>query len=224
MRAVWTPQQDQIIREHYPDAVMPELLRLLPDKCKHAIYRRAAALGIKRSEAFMASPASGKLQPGTTLSVQHRLKPGHTPWNKGKTYPAKGGTIKTLFKPGHRPANTAEIGAYRINKDGKLQQKISDARGSNSKRWRSVHELVWVAAHGAIPAGHICVFKPGMATNKLEEITLDRVECITHAENMRRNSVHNYGPEIAKAIQLTGQITRQIKQQLKQQPPQGAQP
>ena len=44
----------------------------------------------------------------------------------------------------------------------------------------------------------------------LKEITLDKVECISLADNMRRNTCHQYGPEIAKLIQLRGAVTRQI--------------
>ena len=44
----------------------------------------------------------------------------------------------------------------------------------------------------------------------LEEITADRVECISLAENMRRNSYHNYPKPIAELIQLRGALMRKI--------------
>jgi hypothetical protein len=94
---------------------------------------------------------------------------------------------------------------------GTLQRKISNAKGSNSKRWRGVHELVWIEANGPVPPGHICVFRPGMRTAVLEEITVERVECISFAENMRRNSYHTRFPkEIGLAIQLRGALNRKI--------------
>ena len=49
-----------------------------------------------------------------------------------------------------------------------------------------------------------------MTPTTLEEITLDKVECISLAENMRRNSCHQYGKEIARLIQLRGAVSRQI--------------
>ncbi|KYZ79032.1 hypothetical protein PTBPS01_03975 [Burkholderia pseudomallei] len=49
-----------------------------------------------------------------------------------------------------------------------------------------------------------------MFTNKLEEITLDRVECISMAENARRNHPRSKSPELAKLVQLKGAITRQV--------------
>lgn len=78
-----------------------------------------------------------------------------------------------------------------------------------------MHELVWVEVNGPVPANHYIVFKQGMRTTKLEEITLDRLECISKAENMRRNSYHNYGPEVAKLVQLRGAISRQINKERK---------
>jgi hypothetical protein len=126
----------------------------------------------------------------------------------------KGGE-QTQFKPGQSPHNTAPIGSYRLDPDGTLQQKISDAKGSNSKRWRGVHELVWVAANGPMPPKHIAVFKPGMRTNVLEEITIDRVECISLAENMKRNTVHNLPPQLVEVVRLRGVLTRHINQRKK---------
>ena len=92
---------------------------------------------------------------------------------------------------------------------------MSNDPGNNSKRWRAVHELVWVAAHGPVPVKHIVVFKPGMCSNVLEEITVDRVECISLAENMRRNTIHNLPPEIKQVVQLRGVLTRAINKREK---------
>jgi hypothetical protein len=49
-----------------------------------------------------------------------------------------------------------------------------------------------------------------MRTTVLEDITADKVECISRSENMRRNSYHRYGQEIARLVQLRGALTRQI--------------
>ena len=106
------------------------------------------------------------------------------------------------------------IGSYRTvtEKTGRkhLELKISDAKGSNDKRWKPVSRLVWEAKNGPVPAGHFVVFKPGMHTLVVEEITLDRVECITLAENARRNHPNSYNPELARLVQLKGAITRQV--------------
>src|SRR5699024_3495018 len=117
---------------------------------------------------------------------------------------------KTQFKKGVKPLNTLPVGSYRLDKDGTLQKKINNKSGNSSLRWRSVHELVWIEANGQVPPKHIVVFKPGMRTNTLEEITIDRMECISLAENMHRNSIHNYPKEIALAVQMRAALNRRI--------------
>ncbi|MNR62573.1 hypothetical protein D3C85_1846370 [compost metagenome] len=49
-----------------------------------------------------------------------------------------------------------------------------------------------------------------MRTNVLEEITADRLECITRGENAERNHPRARSPELAKLVQLKGAITRQV--------------
>jgi len=49
-----------------------------------------------------------------------------------------------------------------------------------------------------------------MRTAIADEITLDRVECISLAENMRRNTMYRYPQEIVQAIKLKGAVTRVI--------------
>ena len=80
-----------------------------------------------------------------------------------------------------------------------------------------MHRLVWEAACGAVPDGHIVVFRPGRKTTDPDKITLDALELLTRAENMRRNSVHSkYPPEVARLVQLRGALTRQINRKAKE--------
>jgi len=69
-----------------------------------------------------------------------------------------------------------------------------------------VHVLIWQEAHGPVPKGHIIVFRDG----NLENLSLDNLECISRAENMRRNTVCNYPHELREVIRLRGLINRQI--------------
>ncbi len=178
-----------------------------------AVYGKAGDMGLKKSAEYLASPSASRLRRGDGVGAAHRFLPGHVPHNKGLRRPgwAPGRMADTQFKPGSSPHTTLPVGSYRIDKDGTLQRKIGTAKGNNSKRWRGVHELVWIEANGPVPARHICVFKPGMRTNVLEEITANKVECISFAENMRRNSYHNrYPKEIGLAIQARGVLIRKI--------------
>jgi hypothetical protein len=76
--------------------------------------------------------------------------------------------------------------------------------------WVRVHRLVWEQANGQVPDDHIIVFRPGQHTTKEEEITLDRLECITRVELATRNHPMNHHPELAPIYQLKSAISRQI--------------
>lgn len=178
-----------------------------------AVYQKARKLGLKKSAEYLASPSACRLRRGDGVGAASRFLPGHVPHNKGLRRPgwAPGRMADTQFKKGSSPHTTLPVGSYRLDKSGSLQRKIGTAKGNNSKRWRGVHELVWIEANGPVPPGHICVFKPGQRTNVLELITADKVDCITLAENMRRNSYHNrYPKEIGLAIQARGALIRKI--------------
>lgn len=216
-RKPWTPDEIDALRRLYPDYTA-EVIGKVIGRLPGSVHRKAASLGLEKSEAFLSSTSSGRIQRGRKdpRMVATQFKPGLTPWNKGTNYVAGGRSAETRFRKGSKPHTTLPIGSYRVNKDGHLQRKVSDASGSNSKRWRCVSELVWVAANGPVPPKHIIVFKPGMRTNVLEQITLDRVECISMAENARRNHPRNKHPELARLVQLKGAITRQVNRIKKQ--------
>lgn len=181
------------------------------------LYGLAKRYRLNKSKWFYAHhPSNGTTKSRPSIGAGSRFQKGIVPWNTGRRGYSAPGCEKGWFKQGQSPHNTHAIGSYRYDKDGTLQRKISNAKGSNSKRWRSVHELVWIQHNGPVPEKHICVFKPGTRTNVLEEITIDKVECISLADHCLRNSVHRYGPEIFKAHQLIGQITRQINRKEKQ--------
>jgi hypothetical protein len=207
VRKFWTANQLDVLQACYPNTPTVKLAEQI-GRTPRSVYQKALQLGLRKSAEYMATEAAGRLdgiRGGAT-----RFKKGLTPWNKGLKGLLHEGSKPTQFKPGQMPHNTHPIGSYRVTKDGTLQRKISNAKGSNSVRWRGVHELVWVEANGPVPAGHIVVFKPGQRTGKLEEITASRVECISFGENMRRNTVHNLPPELVKAVQLIGALNRKI--------------
>lgn len=110
-----------------------------------------------------------------------------------------------------RPATISRSGSLRLSKDGYLERKVTDDPSlAPVRRWVGVHRLVWIAANGPVPPQHIVAFKRGRRTTDPALITLDALELITLAENMRRNSLHNYPREIVHVHQLRAAITRQI--------------
>lgn len=213
--AKWPDADVQLLRALYPNQKSEDVAAAL-GKTTAQVYSKAAALGLKKSADYLAGPHACRLRRGDNVGAGFRFQAGVQPWNKGKNFVAGGRSAETRFAPGAMPHNTQPIGSYRLTKDGTLQRKISEDKGNNSKRWRGVHELVWVEVNGPVPLKHIVVFKPGQRTAELEEITIDRVECITLAENMNRNTRHNMPKELSDLIQLRGALNRQINKRADQ--------
>lgn len=215
-KADWTEERLDSLRSFYPRFKTEDVAAILGLRTEQ-VYAKANQLGLAKSAEYLASPAACRLRRGDNVGAEYRFQKGHKSWNKGTKGLAgvQEACRATQFKPGQSPANTLPIGSTKFDKSGVLLQKVTNDPGNNSKRWRAVHELVWVAANGPVPAKHIVVFKPGMRTNVLEEITIDKVECISLAENMKRNTRHNLPPELNEVIQLRAVLTRQINKRMK---------
>lgn len=187
-------------------------------------YSRARALGVKKSPEFLSSEASGRMQPGqiSEAARKSQFKKGAVPANKGTRRPgyAPGRMAESQFKKGQMAGaaqhNYVPVGSIRI-KDGVLCRKMTDDPSLYpAARWTPITRLVWESAHGPIPAGMVVRFKDGRKTVVLEEITLDRLECITKAENMRKNTFwRRYPREVGELIQLKGRLTRQINKRMR---------
>ncbi|MDQ2150095.1 HNH endonuclease [Alcaligenaceae bacterium C4P045] len=210
-RRIWTEVELAVVRKFYADTASSVIAAALGRPLSQ-VYGKAAKLGLKKSDAFLASEDACRLRRGDQVGKAHRFPKGHQPWNKGTKGIHTGGEA-TQFKKGSKPHTTLPVGSYRHDKSGNLQRKIGEASGNNSVRWRGVHELVWIDANGPVPPKHIVVFKPGMRTGKLEEITIDKVECISLADHMRRNTLHRYPKEIVSAIQMRGALNRRINRE-----------
>ena len=224
-RKPWTDADNQYLRDHYPhehtQAVADAIGRTM-----RAVYHQANSLALYKTDEYLNGPYR-EAQRGLGAGTATRFPQGNVPWNKG-TKGLAAEYCSSRFRPGQIPVNTRPLGSYRFSPDGLLQQKVTTLSGCNSKRWRGVHELIWIAANGPVPPHHIVVFRQGQRTNKADEITLDRVECISRAEHARRNHPRSHSPELAALVQLKGAITRQVNRiakqttQPKQQHPEGA--
>ncbi len=223
-RRRWTADEDETLRINFP--MWPAfLIGHLVGHSTSSVYQRAARLGIEKHPDHWRNPMA-YLWNATTHpnTIAARFKPGTVPPNKGLRRPgwAPGRMGETQFKKG-RPAQEARnyrpIGSLRISRDGDLECKVNDDHPVTTRRWIAVHRLVWEAAHGPIPAGHVVRFRAGMKTTDPDLITLDRLELLSMAENMRRNSLHNYPKEITRAIQLRGALNRQINRLTREDAP-----
>ncbi|WP_250865633.1 HNH endonuclease signature motif containing protein [Caballeronia sp. INSB1] len=216
-RRLWTDDEIEQLKRQYPDYETAEIARSLGRPIR-PVYQKAASLGLKKTAAFLASDSSGRIQRGRTdeRMVATQFKKGQTSWNKG----VKGicgtheNSRRTQFKKGEMRGaaqhNYVPIGSERISKDGYLERKVNDDHPVPARRWVGVHRLVWEAANGPVPAGHVVCFLPGRRMSDADRITLDALELVSRAELARRNHPVTRDPELAKLVQLKGAITRQI--------------
>ena len=212
-RHSWTEDELATLRRLYPDQRTSDIAALLGIELQ-LVYACASRLGLRKSAAFAASDKSGRILKGGKLSQKTQFVPGQKPWNAGTHYVAGGRSAETRFQPGRaamEARNYLPIGTERISHDGYLERKVTDDPSlMPARRWTAVHRLVWEAAHGPVPAGHVVAFKPGQFTNVAELLTLDRLECRSRAEHARHNSMWRRDPELMKLYQLKGAITRQV--------------
>lgn len=208
-----SPEIEARITELYPTHSGAEIAELLGIGLK-TVYNTAVRLGLKKSREWIAERARMRMADPAHGALACQIKPGAVPWNKGVHYVAGGRSAETRFKPGSRPHTWNPVGHERITDEGYLQRKLTDT-GVSRRDYVNVHWIVWRDAGRDIPPGHALIFRDG---NKMN-FALDNLELVTRAELMRRNSFHNFGPEIARVVQLRGAITRQINRRTRQEEP-----
>lgn len=214
-KARWSPRLDDFLREEYPHRQTSEIAWMLGLRTEQ-VYSRAQALGLRKTEACALAIQRQCGKQFAEAGKRNRFRKGHIPANKGLRRPgyAPGRMRETQFKPGrpaHEARNYKPIGSHHIVY-GNVEVKLTDDPSIYpAGRWAPVHRLVWEAEHGPVPEGHVVVFKRGMHTTDPDAITTDRLELLTHAQLMRRNSVHRHGPEIAYLYRLKGALTRKIR-------------
>lgn len=117
---------------------------------------------------------------GLNSGLTGRFEKGHVSHNKGKKGFHPAGSEKGWFSKGHTPANKLPIGTVLMKSDGYLWRKL----GEGSRDWKQEHRLIWEAAHGPVPRGHILIFLDGDRTN----CVLENLAMISLAENAQMNT------------------------------------
>lgn len=192
---LWTEEEDQYMREHYPDNPTADVAKVL-GRTHKAVIGRAKALGIRKSEAFMRSDKSG------------RRKPGQTPWNKGKrTHWSECGT-KYVRKPkGALPVGT--ISYHKKNRQWHI--KVME-HPKPTKAWRPYPEYVWKQAGNEVPEGYVVAFKQGFRPDRVEDITVDKLEAISRQELIDRNRIQRYPPELHGVMIQIGYMRKELNE------------
>ncbi len=213
-RQRWTDEQLETLRREYPNTLTRDLVVKLghPEK---SIHGKAKQLGVRKSTDWLAGPMSQRLD--GHRGHGKRFQPGQKPWCAGTkgVVGVQPGCRTTQFKKGQLVGRNAarfiDVGGYRINSEGYLDRKLRND-GPPQGRWERVHRLVWLEAHGTIPEDHVITFRPGMKTTVIEEIVVERLECISRAEHATRNRAP---PELQRIHQLRGALTRAINRRTK---------
>lgn len=202
----WTPDEDAVIRARYANERTADLVEALPGRAVLSICRRAKMLGIGKSEAFMKSSASGRLD--GVRGAATRFAKGHVPWTAGqKGYKPGGRAPETQFRKGAMPHNHVPVGTKRKATIGQWKVKVAEP-----DEWRFVHRMNWEEAHGPIPRGKVLRFKDGNQDN----CDLSNLELVTRREIMARNTLHNLPAPLPQLVMLRAAVVRKINRRRRQ--------
>ncbi len=202
VRVLWTPEEEAYLRQHYADtktqAIADHLGRSL-----RKVYAKADCMDLKKSPAFMASEASGRMKRPLHGGKAHWFKPGHTSHNKGIKGVCYPGSEKSHFGKGNRPHNYKEVGSLRINSEGYLDIKLADGH----HEWFLLARYNWFLHTGHWTASNECIwYKNG----DKHDVDFPNLELITRRDHMQRTTLHRLPPELVSIVQLRGRLTRAI--------------
>ena len=143
----YTSEQVEFITAHVNDRSNTELTEL---------FNKYFGLNLEVNQ-IKAFKANRKLSSGLT----GQFHKGHVPFNKGKKGISYEGMKATQFKKGNKPWTYKPVGSERVTtKGGYLEVKIADPN-----KWKGKHILIWEAANGPVPKGHVVIFGDGNKRN-----------------------------------------------------------
>jgi hypothetical protein len=166
------------------------------------VYGKAHTMGLKKSREYLIKMAEREAKKLSEFGKNYQFKKGNVPYNYGQ----KMSTLlyekckKTMFKKGQKPHNTRKEGEESKSQDGYTYVKIAD------NNWRLKHRVVYENVNGPIPADHIVVFKDNNQLN----FDINNLMLISKAENMLRNTIHQYPEPIQQIIKLNNKLKKQI--------------
>lgn len=207
MRHTWTGTELRYLESRYPNLRTAVIAAYLEVSIS-AVFQKAYALGLRKSDAFLNSNRSGRFDKFSESSKRHRFAKGNIPPNKGQRMPEhiKEKVKHTWFKKGQIPHNTKYDGyiSIRNDKSGRPYAHIRIAQG----KFDLLHRHIWQMHYGQVPEGKIIVFKNGDPS----DFRIENLELITREENMLRNTRHNYPPDLQQAIMALNKLKKSIKE------------
>lgn len=206
----WTPERLKELARLYASLSAQECAEVMGCSL-HSIVHAVQRHGLRKSHDWIVERSRQLLADPSHPARKTRFQPGLIPHNKGKPHPATGRAAETQFKPGHKPHTWNQIGHIRESKEGYLQRKLRDT-GVTRRDYVALHHMIWRMHGRCIPPGYAVRFIDGDKRN----FDINNLELVRRSELMRRNSVHNHGPEIARAYQAVGVLMRQINKHTKE--------
>jgi hypothetical protein len=202
-RNFYTEQEIKFLTDNYSDMKTADIAAIM-NRPIWSINSKSYELGLKKSFKHMKALLEIEAEKLRSSGIRHQFKKGQPSHNKGKKMPAelyekvKG----TMFKPGHKPGNTKKVGAIRIDHEGYTYVKLSDAN------WVLKHRHVWEQVNGAVPANHVVIFKD----NNMHNFDINNLQVISQADNMLRNTIHQYPEQIQELIKLKNKLKKKINE------------
>ena len=204
-KCLLTPPDIATIKELYPYQSTRSIAERL-GLSERTVYNWAYKLGLKKTPEYMKNTLSRLARNLQESGKAYRFKKGDAPANKGRKMDASlyAKCSRTMFKTGHLPANTLHDGAETIrnDKNGHQYYWVRITLG----KWMPKHIKLWQDANGPISKGYNVVFRDGNTLN----CALDNLECISNAELMRRNTLHNLPDDVKELVYLKGRLHRVI--------------
>lgn len=198
-RRKWSVTDISTLSRLYPDTSTKQIAEQL-GRPMAAVYGKADLLGLKKSQAFLDSPASGRLEGERGTAT--RFQPGGTSWNKGVRFVAGGRSAETRFDKGDMPHNHVPVGTEVMGTDGYLKMKVAEPR-----KWEWTHRRNWEEVHGPIAKGLALVFKD---RNRLN-CDVSNLELLTRSQLMLRNTIHRYPPELKETIRQLSKFNKTLE-------------
>jgi len=209
MRKLWSDSDIETLKVLYPDNRCIDIAEILA-RSTRSIYAAARNLKLSKSDEFKKSELLRSVAVLLDKGAKYRFKKQHIPFNAGlamsefMSAETRRKFLRNCFKKGHLPHNTKRDGDISIRNDnnGLSYMFIRESCGV----WKHLHVHNWEKDHGVVPEGFIVAFK---TTNRMN-CDVSNLELITREENMLRNSIQNYPPELRLAMKSLKKLKHQI--------------
>lgn len=201
MRTFWSDQEIKFLTDNYSEMKTADIAVIM-NRPLGGVNGKAYTLGLKKSKKYMDKILAIEAAKLKELGKTYQFKTGQKPYNYGQKMSKElyEKCKKTMFKKGSKPVNTKKPGDERVDVEGYTYVKIAD------RDWRLKQRLIWEQVHGPIPPDSNVIFKDKNITN----FDINNLELITKADNMLRNTIHQYPEPIKEIIKLNNKLKKQI--------------